>query len=68
MVRLADRWALTTRSVLVATGLHDELPEVPDLRERWGNDVLHCPYCHGYEFRDAPIGVLGGDNRPFTLH
>jgi thioredoxin reductase (NADPH) len=39
------------------------------LHERWGNDdVLHCPYCHGYEVRDAPIGVLGGDNRPFTLH
>jgi pyridine nucleotide-disulfide oxidoreductase len=32
------------------------------------SDVLHCPYCHGYEVRDAPIGVLGGDNRPFTLH
>lgn len=59
---------LTTRSVLVATGLRDELPEIPGVCERWGNDVLHCPYCHGYEVRDAPIGVLGGENRPFTLH
>ncbi|MGH3599620.1 MAG: NAD(P)/FAD-dependent oxidoreductase, partial [Pseudonocardiaceae bacterium] len=59
---------LTARGVLVATGLRDELPEIPGLRERWGTDVLHCPYCHGYEVRDAPIGVLGGDNRPFTLH
>ncbi|MCI2418415.1 NAD(P)/FAD-dependent oxidoreductase [Saccharopolyspora sp. K220] len=59
---------LATRAVLVATGLHDDLPEIPGLRERWGADVLHCPYCHGYEVRDAPIGVLGGDNRPFTLH
>ncbi|MGH3763864.1 MAG: NAD(P)/FAD-dependent oxidoreductase [Pseudonocardiaceae bacterium] len=68
VVRLASGPDLTTRGVLVATGLRDELPEIPGLRERWGNDVLHCPYCHGYEVRDEPIGVLGGDNRPFTLH
>jgi thioredoxin reductase (NADPH) len=68
VVRLAGGRELTTRGVVVATGLHDELPEVPGLRERWGQDVLHCPYCHGYEVRDAPIGVLGGDNRPFTMH
>lgn len=67
-VRLAGTPELTTRSVLVATGLRDELPEIAGLRERWGDGVLHCPYCHGYEVRDAPIGVLGGDNRPFTLH
>lgn len=59
---------LTARGVVVATGLRDELPEIPDLRERWGVDVLHCPYCHGYEVRDMPLAVLGGDNRPFTLH
>ncbi|GAA3045080.1 NAD(P)/FAD-dependent oxidoreductase [Actinokineospora globicatena] len=51
--------ALRTRSVVVATGLRDELPEVPGVRERWGRDVVHCPYCHGYEVRDRPIGVLG---------
>lgn len=59
---------MTARAVLVATGLRDELPEIPGLRERWGNDVVHCPYCHGYEVRDAPLAVVGGDNRPFTLH
>jgi thioredoxin reductase len=68
VVQLAGGRELTTRSVLVSTGLRDELPEVPGLRERWGIDVLHCPYCHRYEVRDAPIGVLGGDNRPFTVH
>ncbi|MGY0498264.1 NAD(P)/FAD-dependent oxidoreductase [Nocardia sp. FBN12] len=52
----------------MATGLRDELPEVSGLRERWGVDVLHCPYCHGYEVRDMPLAVLGGDNRPFTIH
>ncbi|QDY79095.1 NAD(P)/FAD-dependent oxidoreductase [Streptomyces qinzhouensis] len=58
-VRLAGGAALTARRVLVATGLRDELPALPGVRERWGRDVLHCPYCHGYEVRDAPLGVLG---------
>jgi thioredoxin reductase (NADPH) len=67
-VRLADGRALSTRGVIAATGLRDELPEVDGVRERWGKDVAHCPYCHGYEVRDSAIGVLGGENRPFTLH
>jgi thioredoxin reductase len=44
---------------LVATGVRDQLPEIPGVRERWGRDLLHCPYCHGWEVRDQPIGVLG---------
>ncbi|WP_243795779.1 NAD(P)/FAD-dependent oxidoreductase [Saccharopolyspora gloriosae] len=67
-IRLDDGATLTARAVLVATGLRDELPEIPGLRERWGRDVLHCPYCHGFEVRDTPLAVIGGDNRPFTLH
>lgn len=60
--------SLEARTVLVATGLRDELPNIAGLQDRWGVDVLHCPYCHGYEVRDTPIGVLGGDTRPFTIH
>ncbi len=44
--------------MLVATGLRDELPPIDGLSERWGRDVLHCPYCHGYEVRDRPLGVI----------
>jgi thioredoxin reductase len=47
------------RRILIATGVRDELPEIPGVRERWGRDLLHCPYCHGWEVRDQPIGVLG---------
>ncbi|MGV9312045.1 NAD(P)/FAD-dependent oxidoreductase [Streptomyces sp. NPDC003691] len=65
-VRLAGGPVLDTRRVLVATGLRDELPALPGLRERWGRDVLHCPYCHGYEVRDAPLGVLG--TGPAAVH
>jgi thioredoxin reductase len=50
---------VTTRHLLLATGLRDELPDIPGLRERWARDVLHCPYCHGHEVRDRPLGVIG---------
>jgi thioredoxin reductase len=65
-VRLADGREFGARRVLVATGLVDELPEVPGLRERWGRDVLHCPYCHGWEVRDRAIGVLA--TGPRSVH
>ncbi|GAA4935379.1 NAD(P)/FAD-dependent oxidoreductase [Actinoplanes utahensis] len=59
-LRLASGSVLRARRILVATGLRDEIPDIPGLAERWGRDVLHCPYCHGYEVRDRPLGVLGG--------
>ena len=59
-VLLEDGQVLRTRRVLVTTGLRDEIPDVPGVRERWGRDLLHCPYCHGWEVRDRPLGVLGG--------
>src|SRR3977135_4413506 len=58
-VRLAGGRVLQARRILVATGVRDELPEIPGVRERWGRDLLHCPYCHGWEVRDQPVGVLG---------
>jgi thioredoxin reductase len=51
---------ISARRVLVTTGLRDELPDIPGLLDRWARDVLHCPYCHGYEVRDRQLGVLGG--------
>ena len=56
---LADGESVQARRVLIATGAVDELPRVPGLRERWAKDFLHCPYCHGWEVRDQPLGVLG---------
>jgi thioredoxin reductase len=58
-VLLASGRRVSTRRLLVATGLRDELPDIPGLRDRWARDVLHCPYCHGWEVRDRPLGVLG---------
>ncbi len=57
--RLSGGRALEARRVLIATGVRDELPDIPGVRDRWGRDLLHCPYCHGWEVRDQPVGVLG---------
>jgi thioredoxin reductase len=57
-VRLAGGRALEARQLIVATGLRDELPRIPGLAQRWGTDVVVCPYCHGYEVRDQPLGVV----------
>ncbi|MGE0297527.1 MAG: NAD(P)/FAD-dependent oxidoreductase, partial [Pseudonocardia sp.] len=65
-VTLADSTTVRARRLLVAGGLVDELPDVPGLRERWGRDVLHCPYCHGWEVRDRAIGVLA--TGPLAMH
>ncbi len=59
-VSLADGATLLARRILVATGLRDDIPHIEGLQDRWGRDLLHCPYCHGWEVRDQPIGVLGG--------
>jgi len=66
VVRLGDGRSVRARRLLVTTGLVDELPDVAGLRERWGRDVLHCPYCHGWEVRDQAIGVLA--TGPMSAH
>ena len=58
-LRLGSGSSIAARRVLVATGAVDELPDILGAHERWGRDFLHCPYCHGWEVRDQPIGVLG---------
>ncbi|AYF99249.1 NAD(P)/FAD-dependent oxidoreductase [Protaetiibacter intestinalis] len=57
-VHLADGNALAAGTLLIATGVTDEFPPIAGLRERWGHDVVHCPYCHGWEIRDQRIGLI----------
>ncbi|MFD6333909.1 NAD(P)/FAD-dependent oxidoreductase [Streptomyces niveus] len=57
---------VTASRLLVTTGLVDELPPVPGVAERFGREVLHCPYCHGWEVRDTPVGVLA--TGPLAVH
>jgi thioredoxin reductase len=57
-VELADGRVLHSRHVVVATGLRDVPPEITGAPERWGRDLLQCPYCHGWEVADRPLAVL----------
>jgi thioredoxin reductase/SAM-dependent methyltransferase len=65
-VTLDDGSLVTARRLLVTTGLVDGLPDVTGVRRRWGRDVVHCPYCHGWEIRDQAVGVLG--TGPLAAH
>ena len=60
VVDLADGVRISSRVLVIATGLIDHLPEIPGLAAGWGQDVVHCPYCHGVEVADLAIGVIGG--------
>jgi thioredoxin reductase len=59
-VSLAGGETVGARRILLATGVRDEMPPIEGLGALWGRTALHCPYCHGYEVRDAPLAVLGG--------
>ncbi len=47
------------KKLLFATGIKDIMPELPGFAACWGISVIHCPYCHGYEVRQQPTGILG---------
>jgi thioredoxin reductase len=66
-VTLADRTEVSARKLLIATGVLDNLPEVPGLRELYGRSVFHCPYCDGWELRDQPLAIYGRGARGLGL-
>lgn len=61
-----DGGQLTAKRLILATGVVDELPDIPGLRERWGQSVFHCPYCHGYELNLGRVGILA--TSPMSMH
>jgi thioredoxin reductase len=66
-VDLAGAGSVKARKLLIATGVTDNVPDVPGLRERYGSSVFHCPYCDGWEFRDQPIAIYGRGSRGYGL-
>ncbi|ALE91417.1 thioredoxin reductase [Arthrobacter alpinus] len=65
-ISMEDSSVFEAPRILVTTGLVDELPDIPGLHEHWGKDLVHCPYCHGWEIQDQAIGVIG--NGSFAVH
>lgn len=58
-VATVDGASIEARTLILATGLKDTLPQVPGLAEAWGREVASCPFCHGHEFSGRPVGLLG---------
>lgn len=58
-VSFASGSQLKVQKVLLAYGVRDQLPDIPNLQALWGDSVVHCPYCHGFEFQEQALGVLG---------
>jgi len=58
VVRTLDGGVFSARRVLLSYGVRDQFPAIPGFAECWGNTVIHCPYCHGYEVADGHIGLL----------
>ncbi len=65
-VELTGGHSIVARRVLAATGLVDVLPEIEGFAEHWGRDVIHCPFCHGYEVRDRKLALIV--THPMGLH
>src|SRR5918995_437370 len=66
-VRLADGRVERSRYLLLATGVHDELPPVEGVAECYGRSAFHCPYCDVWEWRDRRLAVLGSKGVPLAL-
>jgi thioredoxin reductase len=59
-----DDGTVSARRIILATGVRDELPDVPGMAELWGTVVAHCPFCHGHEFAGGTVVVQGGPHAP----
>ena len=57
----------SAKKIILATGIRDILPDIKGLKECWGISVIHCPYCHGYEFRNQKTGIMANGERAFHL-
>ena len=63
----ADGRSFTARRLLLATGVLDNVPDIPGIQDLYGQSVFHCPYCDGYELRGKPLAVYGRGKRGYGL-
>ncbi|MFC5683830.1 NAD(P)/FAD-dependent oxidoreductase [Flavobacterium sp. MAHUQ-51] len=57
----------TTKKLIFATGIKDNIPEIKGFSECWGISIIHCPYCHGYEYRNQKTAIIANGQRAFHL-
>ncbi|WP_041521662.1 NAD(P)/FAD-dependent oxidoreductase [Gilvimarinus agarilyticus] len=64
-VTLANGIQYHAQKLILASGITDQLPDIPGVKEHWGKSVIHCPYCHGYELQNRALGVLATSEMSF---
>ncbi len=67
LVHTASGEVFPTKKLILASGIRDLLPTIPGFAACWGISVIHCPYCHGYEFRGKETAILASGDRAFHL-
>lgn len=67
-VTLLDGTTIGAKTLLLATGLKDQLPDISGIKAAWGTKIHHCPHCHGYEVRAKNIVVVGSNIPYMTMH
>ena len=65
-IALASGETLEAKRLVLATGVVDDLPEIPGMQELWGKRIFACPYCHGYELGGRDLACLA--TSPFSSH
>ncbi|WP_461080610.1 NAD(P)/FAD-dependent oxidoreductase [Spirosoma flavus] len=73
--KMDDEFIITTKSsgffrakkLIIASGIKDIMPDIKGLAACWGISVIHCPYCHGYEFRDQNTAIIANGERAYHL-
>lgn len=56
-VDVSDGDSIRAETLILATGMDYEVPDVPGFADHWGGAVFHCPFCHGWEVRDRRLAV-----------
>ncbi|MCR9228270.1 MAG: NAD(P)/FAD-dependent oxidoreductase [Flavobacteriaceae bacterium] len=67
LVHMGSGEAFEGKRIILATGIKDTMPEIPGFKECWGISVIHCPYCHGYEYRGNKVGLIAPPEKAFHL-
>ncbi|MCD1116607.1 NAD(P)/FAD-dependent oxidoreductase [Chryseobacterium turcicum] len=56
-----------SKKLIVATGIVDEIPDIKGFKESWGISLIHCPYCHGYEYRNKKTGIIANGDKAIHI-
>lgn len=59
--------SFSSKKLVFATGVKDIFPNIKGFEECWGKSVIHCPYCHGYEFKGGKTAILANGEKAFHV-